>query len=78
MQDVPLSADVSCSATAIRPWAPTCTLATAMNALVPGLVREGERAVWELGPLEVYDGGPDGEGATADNTLFARQGVFVP
>ncbi len=78
MQDVPLSADVSCSATSDPSVGATCTLATAMNALVPGLVREGERAVWELGPLEVYDGGPDGEVATADNTLFARQGVFVP
>jgi hypothetical protein len=27
---------------------------------------------------QVYDGGPDGDTATADNTVFARQGLFVP
>jgi hypothetical protein len=45
---------------------------------VPGAVREGDRAVWELGTVEVYDGGSDGVGSTSDNTLFARQGVFIP
>jgi hypothetical protein len=31
-----------------------------------------------LSAIEVYDGGPDGDPGTANNTLFARQGVFVP
>jgi hypothetical protein len=78
MVDTPISADVSCAGTSDPDVGATCALTTAMNALVPGVVREGERAIWELGPVEVYDGGPDGEGATADNTLLARQGVFVP
>jgi hypothetical protein len=26
----------------------------------------------------VLDGGPDGQVVTNDNTVFARQGVFVP
>ena len=34
--------------------------------------------MWELGAVEVYDGGPDGDAETADNTVFAVQGVFVP
>ena len=29
--------------------------------------------------LQVYDGGADGDGdTTADNTVFARPGVFIP
>jgi len=74
----PISADVRCSATADASVGSTCTLATTVNALVPNAVREGDRAIWELGPVEVYDGGPDGVGSTADNTVFARQGLFVP
>ncbi len=76
--EVPLNPDVTCSSTADPAVGATCALNTAMNALVPGAVRKGDRAVWELGTIEVYDGGPDGVGATADNTLFARQGVFIP
>jgi len=56
----------------------TCQAQTTMNALVPGAVTEGQRAIWELGPLQVFDGGEDGEVATPDNGLLATQGVFVP
>jgi len=41
-------------------------------------VREGERAIWALQKLQVFDGGADGVASTAPNTLFAVQGVFVP
>jgi hypothetical protein len=34
--------------------------------------------MWQLGDLEVLDGGPDGDVDTADNTVFLRQGIFVP
>ena len=39
---------------------------------------EGKRSIWELGQVQVYDGGSDGVAATRRNTLFALQGVFVP
>ena len=39
---------------------------------------EGTRAVVEIGQLEVFDGGPDGQVATNDNTLFMHQGIFIP
>jgi hypothetical protein len=45
---------------------------------VPGAIRSGDRAIWELGPIEVYDGGADGDPNTGSNTLFARQGLFTP
>ena len=39
----------------------------------------GARSIWEFGQVRLYDGGPDADGDTAgDNTLFMRQGVFVP
>jgi hypothetical protein len=78
MTDVPLSVDVACSGTPDPAVGGKCAINTAVNALVPGAVREGDRAIWELGPVEVYDGGPDGIGATQNNSLFARQGVFIP
>jgi hypothetical protein len=40
---------------------------------------EGERAIWELKSVDVFDGGADDQAATTnDNALFQRQGVFVP
>ncbi len=78
MVDMPLSADVACAATGDTAVGSTCVVNTAVNALAPGAVREGDRAIWEMGPIEVFDGGPDGVGSTPDNALFARQGVFTP
>jgi hypothetical protein len=78
MVDVPLSVDVACSATADPAVGATCSINTAVNALIPGAVREGDRAIWALGSVEVYDGGPDGVGATNDNTLFADHGLLIP
>ena len=45
---------------------------------MPGSVNESRRSIWELDQVKVFDGGPDGVVSTADNTLFAVQGVFVP
>jgi hypothetical protein len=42
------------------------------------MVRDGKRAVVEIGQVIVQDGGPDGNTSTAPNTEFVRQGVFVP
>ena len=56
-----------------------CVLATKMDALLPGVVRETSRAIWQLERIRVYDGGADQDGDTpADNNLFAVSGVFVP
>jgi hypothetical protein len=42
-------------------------------------VKEGNRSIWGLGQVEVYDGGADQDADTpADNTPFMKQGVFVP
>jgi hypothetical protein len=56
-----------------------CNLHTSIDAVLPGAVKEERRSIWELGRVEVYDGGSDGLVSTeGDNTLFLDQGVFVP
>jgi hypothetical protein len=39
---------------------------------------ETKRTIWQMGDVELRDGGPDGVASTQDNTRFARQGIFVP
>jgi hypothetical protein len=57
----------------------TCNLDTSLNAFIPGAVKPNKRAIWELDAVQIFDGGADGDGdTTADNTVFARPGVFVP
>ena len=55
-----------------------CNVATTVDTITPGLVTEGKRSVWQLSDVKIYDGGPDGDADTADNTLFAAQGLFTP
>jgi hypothetical protein len=79
--DVVIPATIPCAATTDATVGSTCTVDTTLDALVPGTVKEGARAVWELGQVKVYDGGSDGDAETtagADNTLFMIEGLFVP
>lgn len=50
-----------------------------LENIIPGGIQDSKRTIWELGQVQVFDGGADADGSTAgDNTLFAVQGVFVP
>jgi hypothetical protein len=69
---------VPCSATADTTVGSTCSIATTADSLVPGTIDGGNRSIWELGQVEVMDGGADGLASSGDNTPFARQGIFVP
>jgi hypothetical protein len=51
---------------------------TTVNAIAPGAVVSGARAIWEVQNVQVFDGGSDGVASTAGNTLFADQAVFTP
>ena len=55
-----------------------CEAHTTADALFPGFVVESRRTLWELGAVQVFDGGVDGSTATLGDTLFATQGLFVP
>ena len=77
--DSPFSFTLPCAGTADGTVGATCSISTTAEALAPGMVTEGKRAIWHLGQVQVTDGGEDGIAATAaDNTLFAKQGLFVP
>jgi hypothetical protein len=77
--DVPLEVPVQCSATADPATGAVCSVNTTLDALLPGTVREGARAVMQLGRVDVFDGGADEDVETpADNKRFATQGLFVP
>lgn len=56
------------------------TLVTMFQSPFQGdAVKENKRMVWALEAVRIFDGGPDGDaGTTADNTVFARPGIFVP
>jgi hypothetical protein len=75
---MPFEVPIQCGATANGTVGATCAVSTTADAVVPGVIREGDRAIWQLGRIEVWDGGPDGDVDSDDNSLFATQGVFVP
>jgi len=84
--DTSLRVPVPCMATADPATGGACTVATTADAIVPGIVAEGGRTIWQLGAMEVYDAGPNGTGYAScppacgdgDESVFLRQGVFVP
>ena len=78
VQDTTLDVPVSCAATGSTSVGSTCAVSTTVDAVVPGAVKEGERAIWALDQVQVLDGGADGIASTSPNTLFATQGLFVP
>ena len=78
VSDLPLSVPVTCTATLDTTIGGTCSVNTTLDAVVPSVIKEGDRASWELGAVQVFDGGADGLLSTTPNTLFARQGIFVP
>jgi hypothetical protein len=60
------------------PQGSSCNVTTTLDTLSGGTVRENRRSVWELKQFKVFDGGPDGDVDTANNTLFMVQGTFAP
>jgi hypothetical protein len=77
---------VQCSITVETTRGGTCNLTTTYDALIPGAVTERQRAIWALGQVQVKDAGPNGTGYAScpptcgdgDETVFMRQGVFIP
>jgi hypothetical protein len=78
VSDVDLPVTVPCTVTASTTIGSTCSITTSFDAITSGLAPEGRRVMWELDRVRVNDGGADGLVATAPNTLFATQGIFIP
>jgi hypothetical protein len=68
VQDSPFKFTMPCAETG-GPSGGACRVNTSANAVVPGSVRDGDRAIWQLWPIGVYD---------ANGALFATQGLFTP
>jgi len=77
--DIPLEFAAPCTAVADPLEGSSCAVSTTANAVTPGSVKERKRTIWQLGRVEVYDGGADGDAQTpTGDTLFATQGLFIP
>jgi hypothetical protein len=76
--DFPFEYKGICATTSDTTVGSTCSVNTTAGAVVPGAISEGNRTIWEVGTVQVFDGGSDGNVDTLPNTLFERQGVFVP
>ena len=68
----------TCTGTPDTTVGSTCAANTTADALVPGSAVEGVRTIWQVGQVEVLDGGADGTATTNPNTPFMRQGIFIP
>ena len=68
MEDSTFNFTMPCTATSGSAGG-TCQVNTTANAIAPGTVRDGYRAVWQLGSIGLYDGA---------GGLLATQGVFIP
>ena len=79
VQDLTMRVAVPCTATGSTTTGADCSVSTTADALAGGTVVESKRAIWQLGQVQVFDGGPDDTAATTSgNSLFAVQGLFVP
>ena len=85
--DTQLEIPFTCVTTAGTQTGAHCAVSTTVDALLPGAVNEGNRAIWQTGAVTVSDAGPNGTGYDAgcpaacgdgDEAVFMRQGIFVP
>ena len=79
--DIPFPVTFPCAGTSDPSVGSTCDVAFAPQPL-PGIPNQtwfnGKRVVVEMTQWEVSDGGSDGTVATTPNTVFMRQGIFIP
>ena len=76
--DVPFPVTFDCVNTASTTIGGACSITFPPPGCPPACPNPGQRQVVELGQVQISDGGPDGQVATADNTVFMRQGIFIP
>ena len=77
--DVPFPVNFSCANTASTTIGGLCTVNTGGAVVCPECgIKEGTRSVVEITQFEVFDGGPDGQITTNPNTVFLREGIFIP
>jgi len=86
-QDFDMQVPISCVATGTTFASGSCIGTTTINSLLPGAVLDSKRAIWEVGQGQVLDAGPNGTGygsgcpptcGDGDETVFLREGIFIP
>ena len=86
VEQLPIEIPVDCAATAGSAGS-RCDATTSLDSLYPGSVLDAKRAIWQVGDVTVRDPGPNGTGYLAgcpetcgdgDESVFLRQGIFVP
>jgi hypothetical protein len=76
--DIPFPVSFNCFNTTSTTVGGTCSITMPPPGCPPACPNPGQRAVIELGQVQISDGGADGQIATAGNTVFMRQGIFIP
>jgi len=77
--DLPFPVHADCTGTPADPTIGSeCNALTSADATVPGVVKENQKAIVNIGQIFVNDGGPDGDIDSAPNSLFTVQGLFIP
>jgi hypothetical protein len=83
----PVELPIDCVTTPSTTTGGVCSLSTTLDAVLGNAVVERLRQNWELGQVEIKDAGPNGTGYGAgcpptcgdgDETVFMREGVFIP
>jgi hypothetical protein len=77
--DIPFPVNMFCSNTSSTSTGGVC-IGGPQALCPPACGNPGQRAVVQLGQVEVLDGGPAGNPGSNpnDNTVFMRQGLFIP
>jgi len=74
MSDYKLDVPLPCAVSPDTTVGSTCSTTTEADAVVPGIVPEGNRAIWELGQVQLD--AVDSSGTPVG--VFETQGLFVP
>jgi hypothetical protein len=77
VQDIPFPVNVYCHNTADTSVGGLCD-DPGPQCVCPPSNLDGLRTVVGFTQIQVFDGGPDGQVNTDDNTLFMNQGIFIP
>ena len=73
VQDASFPSTVPCAATPETDRGGDCSISTSANALLPGSVLDGKRAIWALAGIRVLDGGAAGMPTPPATTHFSRR-----
>jgi hypothetical protein len=77
--DIPFPVNTTCQNTSSTAVGGLCSVSTSFNTILPGVIKDDQRQNWEIGQVQIQDGGNDGATQTSgDNNLFAVEGTFVP